>query len=705
MPRLALDKDFLTEFATLEKPVRERVSEVFAKFDQATHTGLHLEKISGARDDRFRTIRIDQFWRGVVLAPAKGDTYTLLKVLPHDDAYDWAKRRKASVNTATGGIEIRDVAALDASLPHMERMARKAPARLLEHVKDSDLARLGVDEQTLTFARTLTDTFQLEAARGLLPPPQWEVLYGLSAGMSPEEVWAEMGAALVQERIDPEDLDAAVRRSSDRVALVEGPEELMAALEHPFDLWRIYLHPAQRSVVEASYRGPARVSGGPGTGKTVVAMHRAHRLALRGRGPVLLTTFTSTLAESLEQNLALLAETTGAPEATERVRVEHVDRLAHRVFREAHGRPQLLTAAREKELWQRIIAGLDADLSPAFLSQEWRQVVLAQRVDSASEYLQVKRTGRGRGLGPAQKALVWQAVWGFRKELSEQGLWTHETVCEEAARLLAERPDADKPFQHVVVDEAQDLHAGQWRLLRACVPQEADDLFIAGDTHQRIYGPKITLGEVGVNVRGRASKLRINYRTTGEILRWSLGLMHAQAVQDLDGVQDSLDGCRSEMHGDEPVAKGLATWEAELGHLKEKVRSWIGAGVLPAEIGVTARSNRAVEQALLALEEAQVEATALARTSAEGSAGVSVGTMHRMKGLEFRCLAVVGAGEDQLPAPRSITPHEEDPGAHARDLLRERSLLFVACTRAREQLSVSWHQEPSPFLETVLSRA
>ncbi|USY17480.1 AAA family ATPase [Nocardiopsis exhalans] len=702
MPQLAIAKEFLAEYAALEKPVRERVTQVFAKFEQATHTGLHLEKINHARDDRFRTIRVDQFWRGVVLAPRNGDTYTLMKVLPHDDAYAWAGRRRASVNSVTGGIEVRDVDTIDSTLPHLERVAEHVPTRLFEDVKDADLRRLGVDEQTLGFARTLTDVFQLEAARGLLPAVQWEVLYGLAAGLTPEQVWEEMGAAIVEGEVDPEDLDAAVRRSPDRVLLVEGPEELTAALESPFDLWRIYLHPAQRAVVEASYGGPARVSGGPGTGKTVVALHRAQRLAERGEGEVLLTTFTSTLATALEAQLRLLVESRSEnpEEVLGRIRVEHVDRLAHRVFREEHGQPDLLDPARERALWQEVVAGLGVDLSPSFLAQEWRQVVLTRRVEDAQAYLEAKRTGRGRGLNAARKAQVWQAVHSFRNLLGERGLWTHETVSEEAARILAGR--AEKPFRHVVVDEAQDLHAGQWRLLRAAAAEAGDDLFVAGDTHQRVYGPKVSLAEVGVNIRGRSSKLRINYRTTAQILGWSLGLVLGEPVDDMDGGLDSIAGCRSEIRGEKPVLHGAATWEAELGYLKETVGSWAEAGVLPDEIGVAARSKRAVEQAVLALEEAGLPARSLAKGQAVGS--VPVGTMHRMKGLEFRCLAVVGVGGEQLPAPRSVTPEEEDPGAHARDLLRERSLLFVACTRAREQLSVSWHRSPSPFLEAVLDR-
>ncbi|QVQ53166.1 AAA family ATPase [Spiractinospora alimapuensis] len=696
MAQLALYRDFLTDFAKLEKTVQMRVSEAFEKFENAVHAGAHLEKISGLKGSPFRTIRIDRFWRGVVLAPESGDTYTLLAVLPHDDAYEWVRRRRASVNTATGRIEIRDVAAIDASMPQLERMASKRQGRLFDHIGDADMRRLGVDEQTLAFARALTDDFQLEAARALLPQVQWEVLYGLAAGMSPEDVWQELGAAIsAGQDFDTEDLDAAVRRSGDRVLLVDGPSDLLAVLADPFELWRIYLHPAQRSVVEATYRGPARVGGGPGTGKTVVALHRAFRLAQRGAGMVLLTTFTSTLAEQLERSLRLLAESSGDTEALQRVRVEHVDRLAHRVFRAEHGRPTLLDNTAEQKLWEQITAGLRDDLPPAFLAEEWRQVVLARRVSSAPDYLAAKRTGRGRALNPTVKSRVWQAVDEFRRLLDERGLWTHETVCEEAERLLTAR--AKPEFRHVVVDEAQDLGALQWRLLRAAAPEAGDDLFITGDTHQRVYGPQVTLSEVGVNIRGRSTKLRVNYRTTAQILGWSLGVVRGEPVDDLDGGLESLAGYRSEMRGAPPQTAALSTWERELDHLASTVRQWREDGVLPGEIGVAARSNRLAEQAAAALERTGVPVRLLAR-SGEPSESIAVGTMHRMKGLEFRCLAVVGAGADHLPAPRSLTSEAQDSGAHARDLLRERCLLYVACTRARERLSVTWHGAPSPFL-------
>lgn len=695
MAQLAIDRDFLRDFAKLDKPVQDRVTETFAKFEQAHHAGVHLEKVSNAKDDRFRTIRITQFWRGVVLAPESGDTYTLLKVLPHDDAYVWAQRRTASVNAATGRIEIRDTVAIDTTLPELSRLAGQVPQLLFSHVKDSDLRRLGVDEQTLAFARVLTDPIQLDAAKSFLPAAQWQVLYALAAGYSPDEVWDEFGALITKEPFDTEDIDAAVRRSQDRILLVDGPDELMAVFAHPFALWRVYLHPVQREVVEADYRGSARVTGGPGTGKTVVALHRAYELATRGEGTVLITTFISTLTDSLSAGVKLLAK---SAEVAERIEIHHVDRLAHRIFRAEHGAPVMLRDHEEREIWEAATRDLGVQFSPAFLSEEWRQVVLAQQVRSAEQYLAAKRTGRGRRLGPKQKAQVWQAIWEFEKALRARNVWTHETVCVEATRLLSERDE--KPYRHIVVDEAQDLSPEKWRLLRAAVPADSNDLFIAGDTHQRIYNNRVSLRDVGIEVSGRSRKLKINYRTTAEILAWSLSLLRGERIDDMDGGLDSIAGCRSEVHGTPPHLKGFPNKEAELRHLADTVRSWLNAGVLPSEIGIAARSNSLAKSVMESLGAEQIMVSSLSSGNTAVDA-VSVGTMHRMKGLEYRCLAVVGVNEHQVPAPNAVTPITEDEPTHAQDLQRERCLLFVACTRAREQLTVTWHGAVSPFLSAV----
>ncbi|WP_371403462.1 AAA family ATPase [Kribbella sp. NBC_00662] len=695
MPRLAIEREFLRDFARLDRKLQDRVSDVFSKFDEATHAGIHLEKVGNARDDRLRSIRIDKFWRGVVLAPDSGDTYTLLKVLPHDDAYVWAQRRQVTVNAVTGRIEVRDVEAIDATLPELSRAAGGKDDRLFSHVGDGDLRRLGVDDQTREFAGVLTDIAQLEAARAFLPQHQWEVLYGLAAGLTPEEVWSELGAPPADEAIDPDDVDAALERTTERVVLVSGSAELLEVFRRPLDLWRIYLHPSQRKVATASYRGPARVTGGPGTGKTVVALHRAHHLAREGEGPVLVTTFTSTLAASLQVGLDLLVDDRTV---RDRIVVQHVDQLAHQIVRRRLGQPKMLSHGEETLRWRRVRAALKLPLNETFLAEEWRQVVLAQQISDGQTYLTARRNGRGRALGNRQRTRVWEAIDAFQRGLVEAGLWTHETIQIEAAELLGEM--TDKPFRHVVIDEAQDLSPGQWRLLRAAVAPAADDVFIAGDTHQRIYQHRISLKDVGMNIAGRSARLTVNYRTTAEILAWSFTMLNGQAIDDMNGGSETVAGYRCETHGNPPLLRSFANRAAEQKALVEQVREWMDAGVELHEIGVAARSNVSVDALTLELKRAGIEASALADAHT-GAVGVAVATMHRMKGLEFRCMAVIGVTAQHVPPASAITPAEEDLATHMQDLQRERCLLFVACTRAREQLFVSWHGVPSEFLEGV----
>jgi superfamily I DNA/RNA helicase len=381
----------------------------------------------------------------------------------------------------------------------------------------------------------------------------------------------------------------------------------------------------------------------------------------------------------------------------ERIQVRHVDQLAYRVVSAKHGRLPVLKDDEEKERWRRIAKrlGLPQRFSETFLAQEWRHVVLAQNLASWKSYAAAPRAGRGRSLQRLQREQVWAAIAEFTSELTNDRVWTYETICVEATKLLAEAER--KPYRHIVVDEAQDLSPWQWRLLRAAVEPGHDDIFIAGDTHQRIYEHRVSLRSVGIDVTGRSTQLTINYRTTAEILGWSLGLLRGESIDDMDGGLETLAGCRSDVHGAAPATFAASTKTTEMRHLVTTVGRWLSQGVEPGQIGVAARSNMLVDDAVATLKKAGVDAVSLAKHSGNDTT-VSVGTMHRMKGLEFRCMAVIGAGEHQVPAQSAVTPAAEDPITHAQDLLRERCLLFVACTRAREELMVSWHGKPSPFI-------
>ncbi|SNT48768.1 UvrD/REP helicase N-terminal domain-containing protein [Streptosporangium subroseum] len=692
MARLGVYRDFFRHYLKLEKSVQDQVIEVFSKFGKATYAGLHLEPVKNARDGRMHTIRITDFWRGVVLAPEKGDLYVLLNVLQHDKAYEWAKRRQVTVNTATGVIEMRDLVTLE------EQAASITPEEvspLFAQVKDADLERLGIDAQVLAFARTFTSEDQLDKAQAFFPKQQHDVLVGLASGMTVEEVWASLPASMEAAEIDAEDVAAAVERSPEQVLLVSGPDELMDAFAKPFAFWRIYLHPSQRDAAYSSFSGPARVTGGPGTGKTVVALHRAKHLAEQSdeAESVLVTTFIRTLPSTMEAALRQLIDD---DTALDRIEVRHIDGVAYRVVTGGTGNLAVLRHEDEKQRWTRVIRtlGLPSRFDEAFLSHEWRQVILTQGVTSLEEYQQATRPGRGRALGHLQKGQIWDAITAFTDGLRADKVWTYETICQEATRLL--EAGERTPYRHVIVDEAQDLSPWHWRLLRAATTRGRDDLFLAGDTHQRVYDYRVSLKKLGIDIAGRSTRLKINYRTTAEILRWSLELLRGERIDDMNGGLDSLAGYRSEIHGAAPLLDGYPTQVSELEGLVTTTRRWLDQGVAPGQVGVAARSNILADQAVAKLKASGIPAAALAKKHTDAEVGV--GTMHRMKGMEFRCVAIIGVGEHAVPPSSAITPADEDLIAHHQDLQQERCLLFVAATRAREELTLSWHGAPSRFL-------
>ncbi|MBD0421193.1 AAA family ATPase [Streptomyces sp. TRM S81-3] len=710
MPQLAFANSFWESYDALEKPVRNGVRKAMQKFQQLTvpelqqDKGLHLESVEKAADRRIRTIRINDFWRGVVLAPDDGsDVFLLVNVVPHDDAYSWAAKRLYTTNSATRALEVRNVRGIEQLTPQLEKAAAAAESLLFAKYSDRVLRELGVDDQVLRAVRTIIDKAQLEAFGTLLPEDQFEVLQYLAEGFSPEEVYRDVVAVRrpVDAGPDPDEtLAAAIANTTSRITLVSGPDELADILEKPFAAWRVFLHPSQRRVAyRVSYAGPVQVTGGPGTGKTVAALHRVKHLLTRSPDTrVLLTTYTNALAASLRENLGLLLD--GDASLLGRVEVTTVNAYAHGVVARLDGKvPSPIGDREERQVWQQVVKKLGLPWTEQFLAQEYRHVVLAQDLRTLDAYRAASRRGRGSALSPARREQLWPAVELFESILRDRKATTHLKVCARAAELLA----ASAPtHDHVVVDEAQDLHPAQWRVLRGAVAPGSDDLFLTGDPHQRIYDSKVSLGSLGIAVAGRSHRLRINYRSTEEILSWSTGILTPVSIDDLGGEgSDTLAGYRSLLHGRKPQVEGHGSEHGEVAALVERVQGWMAQGISPSEIGVCARFNVLLDKAYDKLTAAGVPVARVRDSPGADVEGVRIATMHAMKGLEFRCVAVLGVTAGAVPFAREVTPAFVDALQHDSDMLRERCLLFVACTRAREALAVSWSGAVSPFLPAV----
>jgi hypothetical protein len=694
--RLAIAKSFLAKYASLDEGVRSAIDVAIARFAEHPDPGECLETPQHALDARIRTLGVDGGWSGVVLAPASGDLYCLVTVLPKAMALAYAASRRFSVNEALGVLEVRDEEAIGRLQPAPQAAAEPAGRCLFADVSDAELTRLGVDGQILQKIRLLASEKDLEGLEAALPEAQYAALYALACGMTVDEAWEEVtrlhSPGPLPDRVDTDDLASAMERSPGQVTFVSGPQELQLILSHPFAQWRTFLHPSQHKIAyRASYSGPAQVTGGPGTGKTVTVLHRAAFLAARAADQVLVTSFNGILADALAAQLDLLIPDEGV---RRRIQVLNVDRLAYAIVKAARGTPVIVDERMLRGLWADAAADAGLGFTPAFMKNEWEHVILAQDLSSEQAYLSCLRAGRGRPLGKAQRSQVWQAAQRVTGELSAARQSTHLQLANEATHLLRQ---AEAPrYGHILVDDAQDLHPSQWRLLRAAVAPGPDDLFVAADPHQRIYNSRVSLTSLAISVRGRSHRLSLNYRTTQEILAWAVPLLGGESVTGLDGEADSLTGYRSPMHGAPPQLRGAATRAEEFGWLAERIRSWLADGIEPQAIGLTARSGDLVREAREVLKADGIATTPL--SGRRDGQGVRAGTMHAMKGLEFQAVAVIGVEQGLVPEPEAVTAEDEDPIAYAQDLLRERCTLFVACTRARDHLYVSGTGEPSPFL-------
>lgn len=711
MTTLAVSKDLFARYGRLDPAARTRVEELAVKCQQLTmqdlrdSKGLHLEPYSNQRDPRARTIRLGDNHRGIVMMPDRAEMIVLVDVLPHEEADRWMLRNEFRVNEATGALEVVDVSSLGDLLADTTTPSPVDDASpLYAHRSDKEFAQLGVDESLLPLLRVVQNEDQLEPLLAVVPQGQADALIMLTGDESTDTLYAALVGQAAPETVDTDDLAAAVTSPASRSQfhVVENQAELAEMLAKPLAVWRTYLHPTQRDAAyKPTYNGPARITGGAGTGKTVVAIHRAKALAdaldssTRGKA-ILFTTFTRNLAQSIEQDLVAL----GGSDLLERVEVLNVDRVAHQIVSDAEGAaPGIIDHDRLKDLWQTAIDEVGIELPVTFMLQEWEQVVLAQGIESRDAYFTASRAGRGTPLDRRARARVWKVIEAATGEMARRRQRTFLQIAGDAAGYLGST--VVKPYRHAVVDEAQDLHEVQWRLLRAAVDPGANDLFIVGDSHQRIYDRRSSLSKVGIEVRGRSRRLRINYRTTHEILRWSLAVLGEGDFDDLDTGTDTQDraGYHSFLHGSPPTVVGFDTAGDMASGLAEQIAQWIEDGVEPSEIGVAARAQGAFSVVERALGEADMRCFRLGRDLKFGE-GVALGTMHRMKGLEYRCMAVVAVGADQIPSPQALAAVAGDAAEVELETRRERCLLYVACTRAREELWVGYAGAPSPFLST-----
>ena len=565
------------------------------------------------------------------------------------------------------------------------QVSQQAPSKpaLLANRSDEELLNFGVPPDWLDAVRAAGEDTILEMAEHL-PGEAMEALLQLATGgvvQLPEPVLVG---------IDPFDHPDAQRR----FRIVSDVEELQRALDYPWEQWAIFLHPAQRAVVERDFSGPARVSGSAGTGKTVVALHRAVQLARRNEhARVLLTTFSEPLAALLHGKLRVLIG--NEPRLGERVEVRSLDLVADRLYRSNIGPVKIVSSEATTDAIQEAMTECNTGpFTLQFVTQEWERVIDEWQLPDWESYQTVRRTGRGRQLTESQRQLLWPVFEKVRERLQAQGLLTRAQMLGELTPLFG---GSDRlPFDFIVVDEAQDLSVPQLRFLAALGTTRPNHLFFAGDLGQRIFQKPFSWKAMGVDIRGRSQTLRINYRTSHQI-RTQADRLLGPEIADMDGNSEERRGTVSVFNGPKPNVVVLDSVEDETRALSEWISSMTAEGIAPEEIAVFVRSEVEFPRALAGIEPAGLRYFLLTEKMDAAEDAIAVSTMHLAKGLEYRAVAVVACDDDVIPnGARIDTIVEENELDEVYNT--ERYLLYVACTRARDHLLVTGVKPASEFL-------
>ncbi|MGQ5229434.1 UvrD-helicase domain-containing protein [Streptomyces sp. yara] len=728
------------EILKLPRPVKGAIYDFQHKFKtNPDSAGLRLKQLQG--HDKLYSARVNDEYRALLLR-LSDDNWLIVSVKHRKDVYAHLDRLTYSVNRVTGGIEYVDLQVvqeevLESGTRHVAAPAEPAPSAapalpepLFARWSEQQLTDLGVAPSLIPVVAALTTEDQLLGLVEYAPQLTGEVLLALYDGKGYDDVLEQVTAPVAApEPVDTEDFRTAADRPATIVTTTD--EALREALEgEDFGRWKVFLHPTQAKLVGRDYSGPARVGGGPGTGKTIVALHRVKHLVERlpaGRNkPVLLTTYNKNLAADLRSRLLAL----GGEELLSRVEISHVDQLALRTVREAEpgNRKRIVDEAQAVREWRSLLDELGEHTWDAeFLHDEWTQVILGQAVTSRTDYFRARRAGRGRTVSRAERAEIWQLAERFAQRLDRLGMQTWDQVAERAAQLEAERARriqaidrrreeaggldnvhvADGSggwlryrYRHIVIDEAQDLRPAHWKMLRAMTAPDRNDLFLVGDTHQRIYKNQVTLGSLGINIRGRSSKLSLSYRTTRQILRSALNVLGDEAYDDLDGSSETLAGYRSVLSGAVPDLHRLDDWEAEREAIAALIGSW---GQVPHEqIAIAVPTNQMASETASTLARHGVRAVEIGPDGPRGDGGVHIGTMFRFKGLEYQRMIIAGVSDGLVPRVGVKQLRTTDAARYRLEMQRARSLLFVAATRARDSLDIFWHGDPSPFLEALI---
>ena len=664
----------------LPKNVQLRVRDFQRKFKEDPFSpAINLEKIASFEDDSLRTARIDDTYRAII-GVASGDTYCLLYIDHHDEAMRWAQHKRFAWNSYTNSFQVTSITMEEV----VEQRGKERDDTVFAKYTDEQLLRIGVPEHQLPLVRSIKDMDDLEKAESSLSGDVFEYLfYLMDDGTDINNIITEVEAGKEQ------DGDSTINNKRNFIEITDD-EELERVIAEGTEKWQIFLHPSQRLLVEKSYAGSLKVTGGGGTGKTVAAIHRLKKLTEKGSmKSVLYTTFTRTLIKNISSRVRSMGI------KSENCVIENIDKLALDMAKYYGLIPQSATvldygpsSRTSEEIWDGIVTDNLSQFDTRFLKREYLDVIVYNNNKTIDDYYRQSRTGRTQPVNRKQRTEIWNLVEQYVARKKESQLYDRNEIFNLIANHLNE--NGIHPFKHVIADEIQDFSNPELRFLRALVEEGPDDLFLVGDPYQRIYNNrKIAFSQVGINVRGKRSKrLRVNYRTTEEIKRAATNVVNGCAFDDFDGSPESLAGYVSLMHGDRPEYKIYDNRNEEIAAIIDFIRMCRENGIEYKDIVVASYIKDSIKPVQDALHRNNIPYKNLMNEGTGNDNGVNLSSFHNMKGLEFKVVILSDVNKKTFPyLPYGFEGLDEIEKKN--HLMNQKALMYVAITRAMQKVLIT----------------
>ena len=664
----------------LPKNVQLRVRDFQRKFKENPFSpAINLEKIASFEDDSLRTARIDDTYRAII-GVASGDTYCLLYIDHHDEAMRWAQHKRFAWNSYTNSFQVTSITMEEV----VEQRGKERDDTVFAKYSDEQLLRIGVPEHQLPLVRSIKDMDDLEKAESSLSGDVFEYLfYLMDDGTDINNIITEVEAGKEQ------DGDSTINNKRNFIEITDD-EELERVIAEGTEKWQIFLHPSQRLLVEKSYAGSLKVTGGGGTGKTVAAIHRLKKLTEKGSmKSVLYTTFTRTLIKNISSRVRSMGI------KSENCVIENIDKLALDMAKSYGLIPQTATvldygpsSRTSEEIWDGIVTDNLSQFDTRFLKREYLDVIVYNNNKTIDDYYRQSRTGRTQPVNRKQRTEIWNLVEQYVARKKESQLYDRNEIFNLIANHLNE--NGIHPFKHVIADEIQDFSNPELRFLRALVEEGPDDLFLVGDPYQRIYNNrKIAFSQVGINVRGKRSKrLRVNYRTTEEIKRAATNVVNGCAFDDFDGSPESLAGYVSLMHGDRPEYKIYDNRNEEIAAIIDFIRMCRENGIEYKDIVVASYIKDSIKPVQDALHRNNIPYKNLMNEGTGNDNGVNLSSFHNMKGLEFKVVILSDVNKKTFPyLPYGFEFLDEIEKKN--HLMNQKALMYVAITRAMQKVLIT----------------